>query len=218
MKFSSASAARFLFLAVLFSLFSLASNALAQNTKASADPRTSSGLQTLSGEEHIRVLSHLDLKGMRVNQMFIEQRGDKVYLFLHRPTKQAYALVDVTNPERPVLVSRDILKSASGQVGGPASGSVFALTVTPENGPSGSEQTSAAQLPTETVNLVDMSDPKNVKTVKTFKGVTSVYPEDGRKLVYLANNEGLWIVSHRMTHPLPLCNSESVLTPEPECQ
>jgi hypothetical protein len=32
------------------------------------------------------------------------------------------------------------------------------------------------------------------------------------------NNDGLWIVSHHMTHPLPLCNSESALTPEPDCQ
>ena len=71
----------------------------------------------------------------------------------------------------------------------------------------------ARPLPTETVQLLNMSDPKNVKVMKTFKGVTSIYPDDGRKLVYLVNSDGLWIVSHRMTHPLPLCNSGSALTP-----
>ena len=200
MKFPSPLSARFIFLTVLFAPLALPSNSFAQNT---------------NGQEHIRVLSHLDLSGMHVNQMFIEQRGDKVYLFLHRPTKQAYALVDVTNPEHPILASRDVTKSDSGRTEGPANGSVFALTVTPENA---SAPTSAPPLPKETVNLVDLSDPKNPKTVKTFKGVTAVYPENGRKLVYLVNDEGLWVVSHGMTHPLPLCNSESALTPEPDCQ
>jgi hypothetical protein len=79
------------------------------------------------------VVSHLDLNGMHVNQMFIEKCGDKVYLFRHRPAKQAYALVDVTNPEHPILVTRDALKSGDARVENPATGSVFALTVTPEN-------------------------------------------------------------------------------------
>lgn len=201
MKSLGSSCARFTFVAILYLLFALAPNALAQDT---------------IGQEHIRVVGHLDLTGMHVNQMFIEQRGDKVYLFLHRPTKQAYALVDVTQPEHPVLVSRDDLKSGNGRVEDTATGSVFALTVTQENNSNSS--TSGTQLPKETVNLVDLSDPKKPKTVKTFKGVTSVYREDGRKLVYLVNDEGLWIVHHYMTHPLPLCNSESALNPEPDCQ
>jgi hypothetical protein len=202
MKSLGSVSARFAFAAILFTLLAPPPKALPQGT---------------NGQEHIRVAGHLDLSAMHVNQMFIEQRGDKIYLFLHRPTKHAYALVDVTNPEHPVLVSRDIMKSG-GQIESPAPGSAFALTVTPESGADTSAQTSAAPLPRETVNLVDMSDPKHVKTVKTFKGVTSVYPENGRKLVYLVNDEGLWIVSHGMTHPLPLCNSESALTPEPDCQ
>lgn len=213
MKYLTSAPVRFIFLAVLSSLVALASNTTAPS---SANHAIASGLQTTTnGQEHIRVVSHLPLNGMHVNQMFVEQRGDKVYLFLHRPTKQAYALIDVTNPEKPVLLERNAMKS-SGQTEAPGTGSVFAVTVTPEGG--SNQPTSAAPLPTETVNLVDMSDPKKVKTVKTFKGVTSIYREDGRKLVYIVNNEGLWIVSHRMTHPLPLCDSESALSPEPDCQ
>lgn len=214
MKSTGPRSARFLFLVVLSVVFALGSNARAPE---SSGPRTTSGRQDVTGQEHIKVVGHLELSGMHVNQMFIEQRGDKSYLFLHRPTKQAYALVDVTNPDHPVLVNRDVMKD-SGNVEGPASGSVFAITVTPETGTSSSPQTSPVPLHKETVNLVDMSDPKHVKTVKTFKGVTALYPEPGRKLVYLVNDEGLWIVHHGMTHPLPLCNSESALTPEPDCQ
>jgi hypothetical protein len=71
---------------------------------------------------------------MQVNQMFIRQRGDKVYLYLHRPVKQAYALVDVTQANKPVLLSRNALKEGdSSRVKGPATGSVLAIAVTPEN-------------------------------------------------------------------------------------
>ena len=203
-----------LFLVVLGLLLG-ASAVRAQNT----NPGAASGLQIpTQGTEHIRVVGHLPLQNMHVNQMFVQQRGSKTYLFLHRPTKQAYAVVDVTKPDSPVLVSRDTLKgSGSTQIESPAAGSVFAIAVTPENA-TGSQTTATTPLPSETVQFVDMSNPKSAKTVKIFKGVTSIYPDDGRKLVYLVNGDGLWIVSHNMTHPLPMCDSESALTPEPDCQ
>jgi hypothetical protein len=69
-----------------------------------------------------------------------------------------------------------------------------------------------------TVQFVDTSNPKTAKTVKTFKGVTSLYTDNARKLVYLVNAEGLWIVSHRMIRPMPLCTSEEALNPLPDCQ
>ena len=183
--------------------------------KQSQNPGTASGLQIPStGSEHIRVAGHLPLENIHVNQMFVEQRGSKTYLFLHRPNKKAYAVVDVTDPQHPKLVTRDTLKqSDSTKVEGPASGSVFGIAVAPED-----QQTEQPTLSKETVQFIDMSNPKDVKSVQTFKGVTAMYPDTSRKLVYLVNNDGLWIVSHHMTHPLPLCNSESALTPEPDCQ
>ena len=197
---------RLAFLAtILFSLFMGVLSALAQS---------SSGLP----QEHVKVVAHLPLDGMHVNQMFVQQRDTKFYLYLHRPTKEGFALVDVTNPEKPVLLSRDAMKVSPGsQVQPPAGGSVLAITVTPDSGPAHAAPT-AVPLPTETVQFVDMSDPKNAKTVKTFKGVTSVYPDDARKLVFLVNGEGLWIVSHRMIRPMPLCTSEESLSPLPDCQ
>ena len=176
--------------------------------------------QTSSGapKEQVKVVAHLPLEDMRVNQMFIQVRGSKVYLYLHRPKREVFALVDVTNPDRPVLLSRDVLKEAPGsQVEPPQGGSVLAIAVTPEGGPAHLAPT-AVHLPTETVQFVDMSEPKNAKTLKTFKGVTSVYPDDARKLVYLVNQEGLWIVGHHMIRPMPLCTSEDSLNPVPECQ
>ena len=126
--------------------------------------------------------------------------------------------MDVSKPDKPVLLSRDALNEAPGsQVQPPVTGSVLALTVTPE-GSAAHVMPATLKLPTETVQLVDMSNPKSAKSVKTFKGVTSVYPDNARKLVYLVNGDGLWIVSHHVIRPMPLCTSEQALTPLPECR
>lgn len=197
----------------LLCLMLVGASALAQTPRSTGQGTSDSGPQ---GKEITKVVGHLPLENMHVNQLFLQQRGDKYYLYLHRPGKDTFALVDVTHPDKPVLVNRDALKgSVGGQVQPPEGGSVVALSVVPET----SEHAApAGPLPTETVQLLDMSNPKNIKVLRTLKGVTAMTPDDGRRLVYLVNNEGLWIISHHMTHPLPLCNSESALTPEPDCQ
>jgi len=154
---------------------------------------------SVAAQDHVRVLANLPLEGMHVNQMFVQQRGGRTYLYLHRPRKDVFALVDVTKPDKPVLVSRHALKGSSE---GPAAGSAFAITVAPEAMDPG------AKLPMETVNLVDASHPKAIKTIKTFTGVTSMYNDDARKLVYLVNGEGLWIISHQLTRPVSICGTE----------
>jgi hypothetical protein len=73
-------------------------------------------------------------------------------------------------------------------------------------------------LPTETVRLVDLSDPKHPKTLKTFTGVTSMLPDDSRKLIYIVNSEGLWLVRHRQSRPMPMCTSADSLIQDPNCQ
>jgi hypothetical protein len=112
----------------------------------------------------LKIVGHLPLEGMRVNQMFVQERDGKYFLYLHRPTKDAFAVVDVSHPDKPVLLSRNDLKGTSGtQVQPPATGSFLAIAVSPDAGPNATP--AAVPLPSETVQLVDMSDPKNAKTL-----------------------------------------------------
>ena len=152
-----------------------------------------------TSEEEIRVLANLPLPDIKVNQMFVKEWDNKVYLYLHQPKEDVYALVDVTKPDKPTLVNRNALKGTAPE--GPVADSPLAITATQEG-----ESSHPAELPTQTVNFVDMTDPKGLKTVKAFKGVTSMYSDDARKLVYLVNGEGLWIVRHRNARPLPVCS------------
>jgi len=154
--------------------------------------------QKKSGEE-VQVLANLPLPDMKVNQMFVKEWNNKTYLYLHQPKEDTYALVDVTKPEKPTLVNRDAVKGSAPE--GPVADSPLAITTTKEEG----SAKAVAELPTQTVNFVDLSNPKDQKNVKTFKGVTSMYSDDVNKLVYLVNGEGLWIVRHRNARALPVC-------------
>lgn len=172
-----------------------------------------------SSGETIAVVGHIDLPGMHVKQMFLRDRDGKFYIYLQRPNKHAFAVVDVTNPAKPVLVERAALQqSAGGSVTLPPDGSVLAISVRPDAGSAGSAASAPATLPSESVRLIDLSDPKHPRTLKTFEGVTSMTTDDGRKLVYIVNNEGLWIVSHHHLRPLPVCSSDADDAALPSCE
>ena len=166
---------------------------------ASVSPSAAQQKDQKKPGEEIQVLANLPLPDMKVNQMFVKEWNHKTYLYLHQPKEDTYALVDVTNSEKPTLVNRDAIKGTAPE--GPVADSPLAITTTKEEG----SAKVAAELPTQTVNFVDMSNPKDLKTVKTFKGVTSMYSDDVNKLVYLVNAEGLWIVRHRNARALPVC-------------
>jgi len=179
-----------------------------------------------ASEAQIKVVGHLALPEIHVNQMFTQNRDGKHYLYLHRPTRQAFALVDVTRADKPVLVEKATLQAASRSTTHVnATNSGLAIAVSPE-GTAGATPAPASAgtpapsvpLPTETVRLLDLSDPTHPKTLKTFAGVTSMLPDDSRKLIYIVNSEGLWIVRHQQVRPMPMCNSEDALIQDPNCQ
>lgn len=190
-----------------------------------AVPISATAQSTEPIQERVKVVGHLSLPKMHVNQMFLQQRGDRYYLYLHRPTTQAFAVVDVTRPDKPVLLEQAALKNGAGaQVEMVKSEAVLAVSVAPEvpAGASGAAPAAApapeVKLPTETVRLIDLSDPKNPKVIKTFTGVTSMVPDDSRRLMYIVNSEGLWVVFHHEEQPIPYCGSEAALMTQPNCR
>ena len=82
---------------------------------------------TTHAQEQIKVAGHLELPGIHVRHMFLQQRGDKYYLFLRRVDKNDFAIVDITEPTKPVLVERNSLKEPpGGDVEMPSPGSALA--------------------------------------------------------------------------------------------
>jgi hypothetical protein len=155
-----------------------------------------------------RVIAHLALPGTAVRQMVLRQHDGKQYLYLQQGAH--FTLVDVTDPKNPTIVER---VASQGSLEWIQSGLV--LTVAPEGG-STSEQ--PITVSTQVVNVMDLSDPKNPRTAQTFSGVTSILPDDTRKLVFIANNKGLTVLSDEQPYHRPWCTSEDWMKADPECR
>jgi hypothetical protein len=180
-------------------------------------------------EQSAVVIKHLSLSGPAVNKMFLQEEGNKQYLYIQQASREGFTVVDVTRPDRAKVVNHIALptQTAGGKM--QMVGSGLALEETPDSSAAGSvrhelspakpQDAATGNRPTESVRVLDLSDPANPKTLQTFEGVTSVLADDGRRLIYIANSEGLWILRHKQQRPpKPACDSESVFSPIADCQ
>jgi LVIVD repeat len=167
------------------------------------------------------VIAHLPLPQATGSQMLLQRENGKHYLYVQQAGKQGFMVVDISNPEKPSLLKRtaESNQSTSGNLAMVSPD--VAIAEAPEKTPTTLTSSSRA---TETVRVLDLSDPRNPKTLETFNKVTSILPDGGHSLIFLTNNEGLWIL--RYNHPTllepakkkPPCDSESeIMAMPPDC-
>lgn len=130
-------------------------------------------------------------------------------------------IVDVSKPEKPNLLKRTAESNQATTGNLEIVSPDVAIAETPER--TATTLTSSSH-PTETVRVLDLSDPRNPKTLETFNKVTSLLPDGGHGLIYLTNNEGLWILRYNRPALLepskkkPPCDSESeIMAMPPDC-
>lgn len=167
------------------------------------------------------VIAHLPLPQATGSQMLLQKEKGKQYLYVQQAGKQGFMIVDVSKPEQPLLLKRtaESNQATTGnlQIVSPD----VAISEAPEKTPA---TITSSSHPTETVRVLDLSDPANPKTLETFNKVTGLLPDSHHGLIYLTNNDGLWIL--RYNRPAPLepakkkkpCDSESeIAAMPPDC-
>jgi len=158
-----------------------------------------------------RVVAHLTKLGTPVRQMFLQQEGRKAYLYVRTDSQPGYTVFDVTKPEHPRVVYRrpenlTVLESG------------LAISEIPDDSKTGNpaQAPNRTGSPTirapESVRLLDVSDPAHPRTVQMFDGVTSIVRDDARNLIYLANADGIWILSHNQVLRRHLCSSSDAIS------
>jgi hypothetical protein len=167
------------------------------------------------------VIAHLPLPQATGNQMLLQKENGKQYLYVQQAGKQGFMVVDVTKPEKPSLLKRTAESNQATAGNLEMVSSDVAIAEAPEKAPG---TLTSSSHPTETVRVLDLSDPRNPKTLETFTKVTGLLPDGGHGLIYLTNNEGLWIL--RYNHPSllepakkkPPCDSNSeIMAMPPDC-
>ncbi len=153
--------------------------------------------------------------------MLLQKEEGKQYLYVQQAAKQGFMIVDVTKPEKPNLLKRTAESNQATAGNLQMVSPDVAIVEAPERKPTTLTQSNH---PTETVRLLDLSDPRNPKTLETFNKVTSVLPDDAHHLINLTNNEGLWILRYNRPALLepskknPPCDSESeIMAMPPDC-
>lgn len=167
------------------------------------------------------VIAHLPLPQATGSQMLLQKENGKNYLYVQQASKQGFMVVDVTKPEQPNLLKRtaESNQSTAGDIAMVSSD--VAIAEAPEKKPN---TLTSSSHPTETVRVLDLSDPRNPKTVQEFHAVTSVLPDGGHGLIFLTNNEGLWVLRYRRgallepTKKKPACDSNAeIMSMPPDC-
>lgn len=167
-----------------------------------------------------QVVGHLALADAPGSEMILQNKGDKHYLYVQKASKQGFTVINVTKPSIPELVSTAGASNASGTL--EMAGPDVAISEVPDKNAKGVIRNT--ENPTETVNILDISDPEHPKVIQTFKGVTSILQDPGRGLIYLANKDGVWILRHPRTEIMPAkkkrpCGSESAIAAmPPDCE
>ena len=167
------------------------------------------------------VIAHLPLPQATGSQMLLQKENTKQYLYVQLATKQGFMIVDVTKPEKPSLLKRTAESNQSTAGNLQMVSPDVAIAEAPEKTPA---TLTSSNHPTETVRVLDLSDPRNPKTLETFNKVTSLLPDGGHGLIYLTNNEGLWILRYNRPSRLEPakkkqpCDSESaIMAMPPDC-
>lgn len=161
-----------------------------------------------------RVIAHLPLSG-GIRRMFLQQEGRRQFLYVQQPSHQGVTVIDITKPERPKMVNQVPLENLTMVSFG------LAIFETPENpatvGSSLNTEGRHGSGVLESVRVLDVSDPAHPRTVQSFDGVTSILQDSAQNLLYVANGDGVWIVSHQQVLRRHECSSSDAISPLPNC-
>ncbi len=168
------------------------------------------------------LIAHLALPQATGSQMLLQKDNGKTYLYVQQALKQGFMIVDVTKADKPTLLRRTAESNQATAGNLEMVSPDVAIVAAPEKKPT---TLTSSNHPTETVRILDMSDPRNPKTLEEFTGVTSLLPDGGHGLIYLTNNQGLWILRYHRPPSLepakkkPPCDSyTAIMAMPPDCQ
>ena len=111
------------------------------------------------------VIAHLVLPQPTGSQMLLQREEGKQYLYVQQASKQGFMIVDVSKPQQPSLLKRTAQENQSTAGNLQMVTPDVAIAEAPEKTPT---TLTNSNRPTETVRLLDLSDPQNPKTLETL--------------------------------------------------
>src|ERR1700684_4737223 len=102
------------------------------------------------------VIAHLPLPQATGTQMLLQRENGKNYLYVQQASKQGFMIVDVSKPDKPNLLQRTAESSRATAGNLEMVSPDVAIAEAPEKKPT---TLTSSNHPTETVRVLDLSDP-----------------------------------------------------------
>jgi hypothetical protein len=155
----------------------------AKNKKPKAPPA--------APKDEIEMVGHVPLTDGPVRRFLATRHYSSYYLYAEHEVGQTVTLIDVTKASQPAVLA-DISYS-------PHSGS-GSLTLVAGTAALVTSEPAASPAPeaTQTIRIMDFSDPQNPKVARMFAGVTAMSRDEGRGLIFVAKADGIWILHQRL--------------------
>jgi hypothetical protein len=138
-------------------------------------------------KDEIEVVGHIPLTGGPVKRFVSTQHYSSYYLYAEHENGGNLTLIDITKTSEPVVLA-EVASAPNG-----ASSNLTAVAGTAALVSSEPTASSTPQVP-QTIRIMDLSDARNPKVAREFTGVTAISRDDPRRLIFVANADGIWIL------------------------
>ena len=140
-----------------------------------------------SSQDAINVVAHIPFTGGAVTRFIATQHYSRTYVYAEHESGKSLTLIDVTNASRPQVLSDMSYPAASASTSLLAAAGTATLV-------SDSPVAEARPPATQTVRIMDFSDPLHPRVAQEFKGITAISQDARPGLIFLANPDGIWIL------------------------
>ncbi len=147
-----------------------------------------------NNSDNAKVIARISFSGLTPLNMTMQKRDDgKYYLYVEHQQKEGITVVDISRPKHPKTLGEVSWPDPAQASGLSLSGNFAIVSQSQNTMVSGS----AAK---QNLVLWDLSEPASPRVMQTFSGVVK-WLEDDRDLIYVLNDEGLWIISQPEENP-----------------
>ena len=123
-------------------------------------------------KDEIEVVGHIPLTDGPVRRFLATQHYSSYYLYAEHDAGRTVTLIDVTKTSQPAVLA---------DVSSPPDGGSDSLTLVAGTAALVTSEPAASPAPaaTQTIRIMDFSDPQNPKAARVFAGVTAMSRDDG---------------------------------------
>ena len=135
-------------------------------------------------QDAIEVIAHIPATSGPVRRFMTTQHYSSQYLYVEHDAGQGVTLIDITNATHPLVL---------GEVSYPANGGPASLIAVSGTATLVTNQGAPSSVP-QSIRIMDLADSKNPKVAREFTGVTAIARDEPRRLIFVANGDGIWIL------------------------